>query len=286
MARITGSLNHYSDRARSLHDFVRHQGSLSYLEAISYAYPKGSIDGTVLRKKEIWRQDAKEKGATYVSDYTSISFAAKVVSMPRQMDASSSSFVTAEYEARHNEIRVSSQATDEALYHEAGHVLQRASICETSTSMRQFPNSVYEISSSLEALQKNKKSEQTRVSHLTYLLNQEEFEVRLQDLNRFYSCIEGSPIMDSYQALHALMILGVEFESVPPRAILERLGIYLNDSEFLSLKKRLSLAQADAFSVFADARELVVIQQLSLQLYPELWPQILSKILLEAPGHL
>jgi hypothetical protein len=286
VARIADSLNQFSNRSRSLHEIIRQQESLSYLEAISYAYAEGSIDSTVLRKKEIWRQGAKEKGATFASDYTNLSFAAKVVSMPRQMDTSSSSFVTAEYEARQNEIRLSTQATDEALYHEAGHVLQRASICGSSTSMRQFSNSSYEISSSLEALQKNKKSENTRVERLTYLLNQEEFEVRLQDLNRFYSCMEGSLIMDSYQALQALMILGVEFESGSEKAALEKLGIYLNESDFLSLRKHLPPVPNKAFSVFADARELVVIQQLSLQLYPELWPQILHKILLEAPGHL
>lgn len=277
----------FQKRTRALKEKAVLRGQVNYLQVLESSYGMAWVDQDLLDYKQAWRQRAEGLGAIFVSDYTICDQPATVVYSTNIKDSRDDSMLVAEYEATLNQIELSSAADSSALLHEAGHALQQEAICSARSSLKPPPGVNRLIDQSLRSIKNEPDREKAKVDYLKYLLNQEELEVRLQDLNRFYAVISGQTVMNACDAVLALSALGMEIDVFQLSPWLNGSGLGLLTNQDLA---KISSSKPEVSSTlrraFEDAFELMTIRRLADELVPDLWPKLLQKIALEAPGHL
>jgi hypothetical protein len=161
------------------------------------------------------------------------------------------------------------------VFHEAGHALQ---------SEAHFPPPNVADVVTYRAF-KSGRIDDASERCLRYLANQPEFEISLQDLNRFYAIsIQHQPITSPEDSVVALMCLGMPLTYDEVRIAFAGTGQKMELENY----RRLFRTPAGLLGgyAFEDARRLLELRRLAVQADPTLWPPLLRKIIFESPGHL
>ena len=261
-------------------------GSACYLDAAMLVYPKNSLTSSVLDSKAKWRESAKETGAYFASDYASADMPVTFKHLKASRDETLGSTLIACYEANRHVVRVSELAGISTFLHETGHSLQRKALLERRFAKQSFVSASYrdrELGSQEVAGSRHLRQLEQR---LKYLSSQDEFEVRLQDLNRFYAVSrDGSPILEPMDCVEALARIGLELSFEELESAFASFGWPFSEEQFKTRVLEVEKANREQGAQFEDARELCLMSEMINELDERLWPLFLRKILLEAPGH-
>ncbi len=279
---LVAVLEQYGHRAAALRDGALQTGSVSYIDVVDAAYGPGTISPEVLAAKEQWR---RSHGAAfeYVTDYSALLDEAAVTTLTALPDPNLQSTLVAQYESLSHTIGLAPVAADFAIFHEAGHALQRAALRARGTAQSRR-SELPEFLLLHEA--RHRAVDPTTLRRLEYLCSQVELEVRLQDLNRFHAFLTGSPIMNASEALHALAALGVPLMYEETRDAFALAGHDLSPEEFARCTQVQRPEAGRVAVAFEDARELRLVRTLTRRVDPSCWTGLLAKLIFEAPGHL
>lgn len=264
------------------------RGYVDYAEAVKLLYPKEAITETLLKQKLQWRE---EHLGTFVfaTEYQRLNSPVTVRPLLARREPRLGSTLVACYEANYHVVRISEQAGESAVLHEAGHAMQRAALMKRTYAQESFVSASYQ-SRGFGYLESEDLAsyKQRAVQRLDYLSSQDEFEVRLQDLNRFYAVWgNGSPIQNPIEAARALLALGMPLSYENLTIALQGTKYELKRNEFEDLLRGTAkVATPGEREVFEDAAELLTLRDLVFELDSTLWPLCLRKILFESPGHL
>ncbi|MDQ8185831.1 hypothetical protein [Pelagicoccus sp. SDUM812002] len=232
--------------------------------------------------KQAWREEMSGLGFVFRSDYGTWENRVSLESVEMAPGSRGHGELLAEYEALSNRIRLSPAALGTTLLHEAGHSLQRKAICGDARGSRPREWIVSKIPSEGLGGTSTRLIEQYR-----YLSSQDEFEVRLQDLNRAFASLLGrGPILDELDTLRALAVIGVPLEREEVRKAFDSVGRDFRERTFDVFTSTSVSQVTEELEAFPDARDLVVLRRLALKIEASAWPRLLAKILFEAPGHL
>lgn len=279
---VATAIQSYTGRAAELRTTALARGSVAYLDVIEAAYGPGVITIEVLEAKARWRAGIPQ-AFTFVADYSAAVDGASVGQLAARADKHLDSTLVALYESITNQISISSAASDFALFHEAGHALQRVTLRAGGTAASRRPQSPEVLLASAGP----RSADPTTMRRLEYLCTQIEFEVRLQDLNRFHALIgQGLPIMSTRESIRALAALGLPMAYEECRDALALGGQTLTTEEFAALMVAPAPETSGIGIAFEDARELKVLRRLTQRVAPDCWVALLAKIIFEAPGHL
>lgn len=283
-ASRASTLQAYAARAASLRRKALQTGRLTYREVVEAAYAPGAIDESVLAAKARWRAAAAAPTFEFVTDYADTADSAAVQPLIAMPDARLHSTLVAQYEATANVVGLSPAAADYAVFHEAGHSLQRALLLQgRGGAAARRP---HETGSLLERPLRAGIADATSVQRLNYLCAQDEFEVRLQDLNRFHALlVDGRPILDAHDSLRALVALGMPLDYEDARQAFAAAGRELPREQFARDTAIAPVPGTEIAVAFEDARELLMARQLALRVDEAFWHRMLAKIVFEAPGH-
>jgi hypothetical protein len=255
------------------------RGWVSYEEVVALSYGADGIDPAIADAKANWRRALGEE--RFITNYANLSQQVAVYAIEPIRNAALNSHLVGLYFPRGNVIKLARTADPFVILHESGHALQRAALKRRqSASSSNASWSSRSWSADLRTL------DERAIGRLRYLVSQDEFEVRLQDLNRFNAvALGGEPILDVRDAARALLALRLPLRFEELRDAMEALGAGLDRADFDSMAEQGAATPAAVTAVFDDARELVMLRKLALDLDAELWPALLRKILAEAPGH-
>jgi hypothetical protein len=276
-------LHDYAQRAAELRYIAVAEGFVNYAQVIASAYAPGAVNDETLAAKAQWRA-AAPAGFEFFSDYGLVTVSAAVQDLTPVSDAGLRSTLVAQYEATSHVIGLSAGAPDFTIFHESGHALQRAAL-----SARGLPagRRTREPESLLDRVLRAVAADTTSARRLKYLCSQDEFEVRLQDLNRFHALLlAGRPIMTPADSIRALSALGMPLEYEEVR---EAFLIVDQDLPRKWFDEHVAALPAPAPAIdatFEDARELLRIRSLALRVDHSFWQRMLAKMIFEAPGHL
>jgi hypothetical protein len=278
----TTALNDYAAGAAALRQRAVSQGLIDYQDVIATAYAPGVIDEKTLLAKAHWRAAHSEK-FPFISDYARLTAHAAVRTLVAVPDPKLHSTLVAQYESTSNVIGVSVAATDFAIFHEAGHALQRAALrAYGAAAGRRDHGSEGMVDPELVA----GTSDITNAYRLRYLCSQDEFEVRLQDLNRFHALlVAGRPIMDAADSVRALAALGLPLDYDDAQAAFAAGGQELSRTQFDNYIAVPPATGVGIAAAFEDARELFLLRRFALRVDHQCWQRMLAKIIFEAPGH-
>jgi hypothetical protein len=281
------ALAEYAAGAKQLRRLALEQGRVDYAQVIAAAYPSGAITEELLAAKATWRAALPARGAfLLLADYRTMRAAATVEVLTAAPDPRLKSTLVAQYEAVRHWIGLAPVASDFCVFHEAGHALQREALrhraCDHGT--RSASHSAVDR---FDAILQAGRTDATSVARLRYLTSQDEFEVRLQDLNRFHArCVAGRPILSPLDSLRALAALGVAVSFTDASAAFAAGQETLSYADFAAIVSTTPPVPAASVQYFEDARELRLLRRLVMRMDPTWWPPLLAKILFEAPGHL
>lgn len=270
----------YRDGAVALREAAVSRGWVSYDEVVALSYGPGGLDPEILQAKADWRS---ERGGDrrFITTYEGLNKRVKVFAIEPIRNVALNSHFVGLYFPRGNVIKLASTADPFVILHESGHALQRAAL-----KQRRIDASGNAAWSSLAWSADLKALDERALGRLRYLTSQDEFEVRLQDLNRFYAvAVAGKPILDERDAAQALLALRLPLEFEELREAMSELGPTLERAEFDAMVARSEAARTATAPAFDDARELAMLRQLAIELDASIWPALLQKILVEAPGH-
>lgn len=279
---LASALEGYARRAATLRQAALAAGSVSYLDVLEAAYGAGTISPEVLAAKDAWR---RAHAATFdcVTDYSALLDEATVTALHAHPDPNLQSTLVAQYESLSHTIGIAPIAADFAIFHEAGHALQRAAL-RARGSAQSRRSELPDFLVMHEA--RHREIDPTTLHRLEYLCSQVELEVRLQDLNRFHAFLTGAPIMDAADAVRALAALGMPLTYEETRDAFALARSELTPEAFARATE-VDRPQAGRIAVaFEDARELRLVRTLSRRIDPACWTGLLAKLLFEAPGHL
>lgn len=275
----------YTDKVATLRSEAIRNGSVCYTDVIQTVYADFDLQ-SILAAKSDWRL-ARGSGSTFLTDYESLAASASVAEVKPVRNPQLGSTMIGRYEPRVHAIKIADTASDFAIVHEAGHALQRRALSDRSIH-RSKSVRFTELELNLRSYSKRPGIDPIDAKRLRYLASQDEFEVRLQDLNRFYAITgAGRPIMDPADAIDALARLGLDLEPEIVRWALQ--GIEQFDGERIEAILEHAHSEpvsADISRYFDDAYELRMLQKLSQKIDGDLWRNLLRKIILEAPGHI
>jgi len=279
----TSAIRAYAARAAALRTQALQTGVITYHDVIRAAYAPGAIDTAVLRAKAQWRATVGH-GFTFITDYATFDEETAVEPLTAVADAALQSTLVAQYESVSHLIGLSPVATDFAIFHESGHALQRATLRAGGAAASEridapaFPRSLDPHTNAADAM---------AVHRLRYLCSPVEWEVRLQDLNRFHALlVAGRPILEPLDTLRALSALGLPLTYEETRDAFTRGGLTLSREVFEQNLATFSIEPATIAVAFEDARELCLVRSLTSRTDPTRWPDLLAKTIFEAPGHL
>lgn len=284
---LSETLAAYAHRAGQLRHLALAQGQVTYAEVVASAYPAGVITDELLAIKAAWRESLGSRGPfTLLADYHLANTAATVTMLNATADPVLRSTLVAQYESIQHRIGLASAASDFCIYHEAGHALQRAALRARGCGEAPWAAS-HATHDRFDALLQSGRADATSVARLRYLASQDEFEVRLQDLNRFFAlCVEGRPILSARDSLRALAALGVPVSFDDAHAAFSTGGESLSESDHQAIMGSIPAVPASSVDLFEDAQELRLLRRLALRTDPDGWHWILAKIIFEAPGHM
>lgn len=282
VAQVT-PLQVYAVRAAALRQRALDAGTVTYQEVVDAAYAPGVISRDLLASKANWRTSMSDRFA-FITDYATLHEGAAVQPLEAIADANLQSTLVALYESTSHQISIAPVATDFAIFHEAGHALQRATLRARglAAGLRADTNPITHA-----PLPSASARDATAMYRLRYLCSQDEFEVRLQDLNRFHAVLLGGrPILNATESVRALRALGIPLTYEETRDAFAVGGLTLLPETFAQETATAVVAPATIAVAFEDARELSLIRRLSLRIDPDSWPRVLAKMIFEAPGHL
>jgi heme oxygenase len=193
--------------------------TITYREVILACYDASRIDlVSALRQKKHYRESVAS-GHDFLCNYAAINKAIPVIySMENPLAGYAaglgfSSALGAEFLFKRQVIRIDLGGSNIKIAHAAG----------ASLSATLSPQSLEKVKS----LSRQKKD-------LSFV-NEVSFEVRLQDMNRFYGFITGRPIMNSLDALQALVLLGEKPDVAQVKAIFARNNLSFSEQEISHL---------------------------------------------------
>lgn len=285
--QLSAGFERYKIQQQRFSQTALENGYAAYASAVAVLYPNGVIDEAVLDAKRRWRRETAKEFA-YAADYESLEVPVTVRTLAARDEPALGSTLVACYEANYHVVRISSQASDAAVLHEAGHALQRQALLQRTFAQSSFVSASYEPhaqgSGGKDFLANSVRRAERR---LEYLSSQDEFEVRLQDLNRFYAVwSQGRPIMDPVETLKALLALGMPLRYEHVSEAIDGSDFLLGESDFSVIASETKTVSAAEREIFEDAAELLLLQELVFEIDRTLWPLCLRKILFESPGHL
>ncbi|MDQ8204016.1 hypothetical protein [Pelagicoccus sp. SDUM812003] len=274
----------YRERIEALRKGASERGSIRYTEVLRSIY-EDEMD-ELLAQKLRWQTQHSDAFLFY-SDYRSIDEAVALSVFQSKRNPRLGSTLVGRYEANSNTIEIAHDASAFVVIHESGHTLQRQCLIHDPHDSRQTHGASAESHQLTSLFQKTASSKRDQL-RLRYLAAQEELEVRLQDLNRFYAnCTDGRPIASPIEALQALDLLGLKLDQETVHAALQGTDWEQEPGEIETLLAADSpYSKSQLKSAFEDACELLLLQKLVLRHQPEAWTLTLRKLLFEAPGHL
>ncbi len=209
------SLKIYENNTDNLFDRVRRQKAVTYRDVILTTYDPNHFDllGVLLLKKH--HRETVGKGHDFLCNYAAINKTIPVIyslADPLIGYAGGLGFGCspgAEFLFKRNVIRIENGGNNIKIAHAAG-----ASLC---------------ASPSIEGMGKIKQL--GREKRDIEFVKEVAFEIRLQDMNRFYAFITGQPLMTSLDALQALVLLGEKPASTLVKAIFARNHLAFSEEE-------------------------------------------------------
>lgn len=257
-------------------------GSVCYRDAVVASYRREVLSEELWKAKQAWREEMSGLGFVFRCDYGTWENRVALESVEMAPGSLGPGELLAEYEALSNRIRLSPAALGSTLLHEAGHSLQRRAICGDARHSRPPQWIVSKIPTEGIGGTSARLIEQYR-----YLSSQDEFEVRLQDLNRAFASLLGrGAILDELDTLRALAAIGVPLEREEIRKAFDSVGRVCGERAFAVFTGTPVSQAIEELEAFPDARDLVILRRLALKIEAAAWPRLLAKVLFEAPGHL
>lgn len=205
----------YEQKIDDVFDRARLTKTISYREIILASYDTSRIDilNVLLRKKHYRETVASDH--VFFCNYAAINKAIPVIySLEDPLIGYAgglgfSSALGAEFLFKRQIIRIDLGGSNIKIAHAAG----------ASLSAALSPQSLEKV----KALGLQKKA--------SSFVNAVNFEVRMQDMNRFYAFITGRPIMNSLDALQAIVLLGEKPSIAQVKAIFERNHLAFSEQE-------------------------------------------------------
>jgi hypothetical protein len=264
----------YLARASALRREVRQTGEVSYFQVVQAAYPPGRISPQVLARKSAYRKRTAAS-IPYLADYATMREVSTVqeaekVSYPLAFRRKADGV----FFAFENRITLARSARDSALYHEAGHALQK----------RDFLGPIFEDFA--ESAEDERRIDGNEAEMLRYLSDLKELEISLQDLNRFHAhLVNGRPVMTPRDAIRALTAFGVIQTWDEAQAAYAIAGKKLTRADFLDAWRN-PYSHRFVRMLFPDAHRLVRLREVALKTDSPLWRSLLHYLIFAAPGHL
>lgn len=276
----------YLQRAGQVRDAAVRDGRVTYRQVLAAAYAPGVVTPELLRQKADYR--ARFAGEfIFFADYSAVTEAAVVAEIDAIPNPAMGSSLIGRYDSHTNRIDLARTAGALAVYHEAGHLVQRKSLPvqhahradDHSLLLRESPV----FAQALTAAKMDERSQE----RLHYLSSQDEFEVRLQDLNRFFAArVAGHPISSPADSVRALAALGMPLDRAEIQTAFSNTGQALAAEDFDRLVAVARVPIEIVREEFDDAHELLILRNLAVRADRSLWQVVLRKIVFEAPGHL
>ncbi|BET67865.1 hypothetical protein ASA1KI_27830 [Opitutales bacterium ASA1] len=278
---IEERLTAYAERMELLRAGVEATGRVSYADVVAAAYAPGMLTAELSAMKLSARSVAEE-GRGF-GDYERRNVQVSVDFLEFIPGRTPGSRFWGQYNYVLHRMQVDRTAHTNVIVHESGHILQRDALLERRAQARKA-GARPEARDRLGEAAKEGLITATRSERLRYLVREDEFEVRLQDLNRFFAvCVAGRPIATAQDALDALMALGIE----PTEDELKE-ALALAGERAVAVARGAEAPrawEAAARELFDDAYELVEVFRWSRRAGKGLWPEQLARILREAPLH-
>lgn len=277
----------YADSLKTLRSHSTASGQITYREILRSVYGEAFDIDSIIAAKTRWQQ-ANADEFTFISDYGRIDIVTPLEVAAPIRNARLGSTVVGRYEPRLDRIKIADIANDPTVVHEAGHALQRAALLERRIhGTKDILNS--ELERSMQTGDRLNRAHSRNLARLRYLTAQDEFEIRLQDLNRFYAVVQARrPIATPIEALEALALIGLPIDPKSAEQALANTAWHLTADQLRPTLDRAYArsAELDAAETFEDAFEFVRLHGLIAETNPDLWDEALRKIAFEAPGHL
>jgi hypothetical protein len=211
-------LQMFEKKTEDLFDKTRLTKTICYRDVILVAYDPSKIDilRTLLLKKR-YRETAA-RGHDFFCNYAAINQPIPVIySLADPLRGSTGGMggigvgaeTGTEFLFKRKVIRIENAGADIKVAHAAG----------ASLSTSPSPDAMEKVKQ-LGAARKDRE-----------FVNEVNFEIRLQDMNRFYALITNRPLMNSLDALQALVLLGEKPESRVVKAIFEQNGLSFTQAD-------------------------------------------------------
>jgi len=247
-------------------------GKLSYRQVLELSYKSQEISQWI-SVKQAWR--LQHPHIHFLSDLSAIDRAIPVYWADTPEIDLFGQQISARYHPLEDKIHIWKQARHSTLLHESGHGLQRRALIDEArpdgTPTSRQPAKLAQVND----------------AKLDYLLSLDEFEVRLQDLNRFHAIHhEGRPILNPKDTITALLALGMPLKYKELTSALSTTKWHLSKEEFHALQLNFAPLNRINRACFSEAVDLVLLRDESLRRNPETWPKVLNAIVLRAPGTL
>ncbi|MGH8016746.1 MAG: hypothetical protein ACREIA_00380 [Opitutaceae bacterium] len=274
---IPARLDAYAKRLAELKRAAVESGRVSYAQVVAASYPAGVLTpDAIMRKRRLYHEEEPVLFTDYSRIHVSVPFTEKAYIAGR----APGSRLWGQYNFGSDRMYVDQAAHASVIIHEAGHVLQRKELI----NRRRNGESVLDDTDAerVEEAAKQGVISASRSARIRYLVRQDEMDVRLQDLNRFFAnVVSDRPILSHQDALDALYALGAAPTVAEVRTACELAGI--RDAEPHGIPRMIVDARID--TLFDDAAELRELCYWSKRAGGELWPDILARILKQAPHH-
>ena len=278
----------FVDHISKIRSLALQRGTITYSEVLCAAYGDERDLDEILAAKAQWRQAQDSDVFTFLTDYDTLSSEASVSEVEPTRNRQLGSTLIGRYEPRSHAIKIAHTAGDFAIIHEAGHALQHAALRDRSIR-RSSSVSFTRFERNLSSYQDREGVDRFAARRLRYLASQDELEVRLQDLNRFHAIVMGrGPIMTPHDTLRALAAIGMKLDPQNAATALDGSHWSASADELAALMDEAAALSLPAGHAphFDDSYELVMMRGLTRKVDEQLWPNLLRKILFEAPGHL
>lgn len=265
----------YRERLSALRSRATTSGRITYAEVILAAYGEGVIDRRVLALKSHYRRRLPAPHR-FVTDYRNLEKVSMVSEGRRVFDPLTKGQVEGMYDDHESRVILTRGGGDSTLPHEVAHGLQsgRTSAMDGFGDRRTY-----------RAMKAGRLTDsEERV--LRYITMSGEFEIALQDLNRFHALATGKgPIMDELGSIAALarFVPGLEIDEVSAAFALERRKIARNE---IAQALRTIPVGIPTTSLFRDARRFRWMRERALRVDRDYWIALLNRAIFEAPGHL
>ena len=271
------SLAAYESRLDALKARALTTGQISYAQVVEAAYTRAMLPPkTIARKRWSYLRENKLR----FTDYSRLRITVPVQEEEMIRGSTPGSRLWGQYNFKGHRMHIDETAHANVIIHEAGHVLQRRELIDRRKRGRSVANSA--DVDRVQSAAKEGMISTSKSARLCYLIRQDELDVRLQDLNRFFAnCVSARPILSPQDSLRALYALGIDISAGDVSAAClagNLVGVTAIEDPVVIFDGRVG-------HLFDDASELRELCYWSKRTGTELWPELLARILREAPHH-